>query len=280
MSGVYLAYDFPVLGAFWAIMWFFLWVMWFVLLFRVVVDVFRDDDLSGWAKTGWLVFTIVLPFLGVFVYVIARGKNMGRREQRHVRAQQEQTDRYIRETARSAAPSEADELAQLSQIRARGDISSSTFTTQGERVVAGQRLVLGLDFSEPYLSLRTNLNDPERTAETRQLEARTTAPGITSYGKPRPDCRARNRTGCCRPFALGFGGGRTAVRCVAVLSGGGPGAGSAALSSMSRKRCRREGPSPQLRDHGPAAHRRTRVPRPARRGAGRAGAGGLRVRAA
>lgn len=49
-------------------------------LFRVVVDIVRDDSLSGWAKTGWLVFTIVLPFLGVFVYVIARGRNMGRRE--------------------------------------------------------------------------------------------------------------------------------------------------------------------------------------------------------
>jgi predicted permease len=81
MSGqTYLAYDYPLLSVFWSMLWLFLWIMWFVLLFRVVVDIFRDDDMSGWAKAGWLVFTILLPFLGVFVYVIARGKNMGRRE--------------------------------------------------------------------------------------------------------------------------------------------------------------------------------------------------------
>ena len=79
-ASTYLAYDFPLLSAFWTMLWFFLWIMWFVLLFRIVVDIFRDDAMSGWAKTGWLVFVIVLPFLGVFVYVIARGKNMGHRE--------------------------------------------------------------------------------------------------------------------------------------------------------------------------------------------------------
>ncbi|MFH9864367.1 SHOCT domain-containing protein [Streptomyces sp. NPDC017202] len=134
-SSVNLAYDFPVLGAFWSIMWFFLWIMWFVLLFRVVVDIFRDDDLSGWAKTGWLLFTIVLPFLGVFVYVIARGKDMGKREQRHVRAQQEQTQRYIRKTVGSAGTSEVDELAKLSEIRARGDITDEEYRRAKEKVL-------------------------------------------------------------------------------------------------------------------------------------------------
>ena len=136
MSGsVNLAYDFPVLGAFWAIMWFFLWIIWFVLLFRVVVDIFRDDELSGWAKTGWLLFTIVLPFLGVFVYVIARGKDMGKREQRHSRAQQDQTERYIRETAGSAGTSEADELARLSEIRAKGDITDEEYRRAKEKIL-------------------------------------------------------------------------------------------------------------------------------------------------
>ncbi|WP_329051167.1 SHOCT domain-containing protein [Streptomyces violaceus] len=134
-SSVNLAYDFPLLGAFWAIMWFFLWIMWFVLLVRVVMDIFRDDDLSGWAKTGWLLFTIVLPFLGVFVYVIARGKDMGKREQGHARAKQEQTERYIRETAGSAGTSEADELARLSEIRARGDITDDEYRRAKEKVL-------------------------------------------------------------------------------------------------------------------------------------------------
>lgn len=136
----YLAYDFPLLSAFWAILWFFLWILWFVLLFRVVVDIFRDDDLSGWAKAGWLVFVVVLPFLGVFVYVIARGRNMGRREMAQARAQQEAFDSYIRETAGAkGAPSSVDELTKLSEIRARGDITDEEFRRAKELVLAGHR---------------------------------------------------------------------------------------------------------------------------------------------
>ncbi|MFF9218364.1 SHOCT domain-containing protein [Streptomyces viridosporus] len=140
MSGaMYLAYDYPLLSAFWTMLVFFLWIMWFILLFRVVVDIFRDDDLSGWAKAGWLVFTIVLPFLGVFVYVIARGKNMGRREIAQARAQQEAVDSYIRETAKGAAgrPSSVDELARLSEIRAHGDITDDEFRRAKELVLSG-----------------------------------------------------------------------------------------------------------------------------------------------
>ncbi|GHD00997.1 membrane protein [Streptomyces violarus] len=135
----YLAYDFPLLSAFWAMLWFFLWIMWFVLLFRVVFDIFRDDDLSGWAKTGWLVFCIVLPFLGVFVYVIARGKNMGRREVSQARAQQEAYDSYIRKTAKGGEGrgSSVDELTRLSEIRARGDITDDEYRRAKELVLSG-----------------------------------------------------------------------------------------------------------------------------------------------
>ena len=136
-SNVNLAYDYPVLGAFWTILWIFLWIMWIFLLVRVVVDVFRDDSLSGWAKTGWLVFTIVLPFLGVFVYVAVRGKGMGKREREHVRAQQAEVDQYIREAVGSTAgpPSEADQLAKLSEVRARGDISDEEFRRAKEKIL-------------------------------------------------------------------------------------------------------------------------------------------------
>ncbi|MDX2826407.1 SHOCT domain-containing protein [Streptomyces ipomoeae] len=131
-----LAYDYPVLGAFWMVMWIFLWVMWIFLLFRVIVDIFRDDSLGGAAKTGWLIFTIILPFLGVFVYVVARGKDMGKREQAHVRAQLDETDRYIHETVGAAGPaSEAEQLAKLSEIRARGDISDEEFRRAKEKVL-------------------------------------------------------------------------------------------------------------------------------------------------
>ncbi|MET9390981.1 SHOCT domain-containing protein [Streptomyces sp. NPDC006624] len=132
-----LAYDYPVLGAFWTIMWIFLWVLWIVLLFRIIGDIFRDDTLGGGAKTGWLLFVVLLPFLGVFVYVLARGKGMGDREVRHAQARQEAFDDYIRQTAgRGAAPgNEADQLAKLSEVRARGDITDAEFQRAKEKIL-------------------------------------------------------------------------------------------------------------------------------------------------
>lgn len=134
----YLAYDYPLLSVFWSMLLFFLWIMWFVLLFRVVVDIFRDDDMSGWAKAGWLVLTVLLPFLGVFVYVIARGKNMGRREIAQARAQQEAFDARIRQAAGTEGrPSSVDELARLSEIRDRGAITDDEFRKAKELVLTG-----------------------------------------------------------------------------------------------------------------------------------------------
>lgn len=131
-----LAYDYPVLGAFWTAMWIFLWVLWIVLLFRIIGDIFRDDTLGGGGKTGWLIFVILLPFLGVFVYVLARGKGMGDREVRHARARQRAFDDYIRETAGTGAkPSEADQLAKLSEIRSKGDISDDEFQRAKEKIL-------------------------------------------------------------------------------------------------------------------------------------------------
>ncbi|MFJ8025190.1 SHOCT domain-containing protein [Streptomyces sp. NPDC096311] len=134
---MYLAYDYPLLSVFWSMLWFFLWIMWFILLFRIIIDIFRDDELGGWAKAGWLLFVILLPFLGVLVYVIARGKNMGRREVHQARAQQEAFDSYIRQAA-GGGTSSVDELAKLSEIRARGDITDEEFRRAKELVLSGQ----------------------------------------------------------------------------------------------------------------------------------------------
>ncbi|MGW6565886.1 SHOCT domain-containing protein [Streptomyces sp. NPDC054975] len=137
---MYLAYDFPLLSTFWSLLWFFLWILWFVLLFRIIVDIFRDDDMNGWAKAGWLAFTIVLPFLGVLVYVIARGKGMGRREIAQARAQQQEFDSYIRKTAAGEGKtSSVDELTRLSELRARGDITEEEFRQAKAHVLADHR---------------------------------------------------------------------------------------------------------------------------------------------
>ncbi|WP_406442478.1 SHOCT domain-containing protein [Streptomyces sp. NBC_00631] len=125
----YLAYDYPLLSAFWTMLWLFLWIMWLVLLFRVIVDIFRDDSMGGWAKAGWLALCIVVPFLGVLVYVIARGKGMGQREISQARDQQKAFESYIRQTARSGPgqTSSVDELAKLSEMKSRGHISDEEF---------------------------------------------------------------------------------------------------------------------------------------------------------
>ncbi|MFI8962346.1 SHOCT domain-containing protein [Streptomyces sp. NPDC053493] len=135
--GTNLAYDFPLLSAFWSMLWFFLWILWLVLLFRIIVDIFRDDTMSGWGKAGWLVFVIVLPFLGVFVYVIARGKSMGNREITHARKQREAFDAYVRETAGgSGGAGRADELTRLSELRSRGDITEEEFQRAKQLVLS------------------------------------------------------------------------------------------------------------------------------------------------
>ncbi|MEW1905825.1 SHOCT domain-containing protein [Streptomyces sp. NPDC086147] len=132
-----LAYDYPALGAFWTVMWVFLWVLWIVLLFRVIGDIFRDDTLGGGGKAGWLVFVVLVPFLGVFVYVLARGKGMSKREIRQTQAQQQAFDDYIRETAGTGTGpgSEADRLAKLSGMRAKGDITDTEFQRAKEKIL-------------------------------------------------------------------------------------------------------------------------------------------------
>ncbi|MFD6875952.1 MULTISPECIES: SHOCT domain-containing protein [unclassified Streptomyces] len=135
-GSVYLAYDYPVLGAFWTVMWIFLWVMWLVLLFRIVVDLFRDHEMSGWVKAAWLLFLILIPFLGVLVYVIARGRNMGRREIKHAQEQQQAFNAYIRDAAGSTGKNTTDELARLSELKAKGDLSEAEFQQAKQKLLA------------------------------------------------------------------------------------------------------------------------------------------------
>ncbi|MGW1882637.1 SHOCT domain-containing protein [Streptomyces sp. NPDC001970] len=133
-SSVYLAYDYPVLGAFWTVMWIFLWVMWLVLLFRIIVDIFRDHDMNGWVKAAWLLFVLIIPFLGVLVYVIVRGKEMGKREIQHAQEQQEAFNAYVRQTAKGAAPGE--ELAKLSELKAKGDLTEEEFQRAKQKLLS------------------------------------------------------------------------------------------------------------------------------------------------
>src|SRR5580765_173170 len=96
-----LASDYPFLDVFWTILIFFVWIAWFMLLFRILADVFSRHDIGGGAKTLWIIFVILVPFLGVFVYLIAESNGMNERALASAQASQQQFDSYVRETASS-----------------------------------------------------------------------------------------------------------------------------------------------------------------------------------
>ncbi|WP_415950444.1 SHOCT domain-containing protein [Streptomyces sp. KLOTTS4A1] len=133
-----LAVDYPILNLFWTMLLLFLWVLWFFLLFKIIVDILRDDDLSGWGKAGWLTFTILLPFLGVLVYVIVRGKSMGERDVAQAKKSEAAFKEYVREAAgpQGAGPSRADELAKLAQLKESGALSEAEFAKAKEKFLS------------------------------------------------------------------------------------------------------------------------------------------------
>ncbi|MEU3688547.1 SHOCT domain-containing protein [Streptomyces narbonensis] len=129
--------DYPLLNVFWTMLWFFLWIMWLFLLFKVITDIFRDHDLSGWGKAGWLIFCILLPYLGVLVYVIARGKSMGERDVKQAKASEAAFQDYIRKTAGTAPGGGAtDELARLADLKEKGAITPEEFEKAKAKVLA------------------------------------------------------------------------------------------------------------------------------------------------
>ena len=109
----------------WSTLWLFLFVMWFWLLIAIFSDIFRDRELSGWGKAGWCLFVFVTPYLGIFVYLIARGRGMSERTLAQHRARQEQFDNYVRETA--GAPSAVDQIARGRELLEEGTISQAEF---------------------------------------------------------------------------------------------------------------------------------------------------------
>ena len=126
-------YDYPLMGAFWTILWFFLWIAWIMLLFRVFGDIFRSHDMGGWGKALWSIFVILVPFLGVFVYVIARGHGMTQRDLEHVKAQQQEFQAYVRDAASTGGT--ADELTKLADLKNRGVITEAEFAEQKAKLL-------------------------------------------------------------------------------------------------------------------------------------------------
>jgi Short C-terminal domain/Phospholipase_D-nuclease N-terminal len=122
---VVIAADYPFIDILGSMLVFFGFVVWFWLLIKVFADVFRRHDIGGWAKLFWSLFVIVVPLLGVLVYLIAEGKEMGQRDVEQARAQREAFDAYVRETAADGGASS--EIANAKQLLDNGTIDQAEF---------------------------------------------------------------------------------------------------------------------------------------------------------
>lgn len=125
----------PLFDLFWTMLWFFLFFVWIWLLITIFADLFRRDDIGGWGKAGWVLFVIVLPLLGVLIYLIADGKGMSERQVKDAYAMQQAQDDYIRSVAGSSG-STAEELEKLAKLRDAGTISAEEFDTQKAKLLA------------------------------------------------------------------------------------------------------------------------------------------------
>ncbi len=125
---------YPFWGVFGSMIIFFIWIAWFMLLFRVFGDVFRRDDLSGLGKTGWIVFVILLPFLGVFIYLVTQNDGMTERNMAQARAQRAQFDDSIREAAGSGGA--AADIQKAKDLLDSGAITQAEFDALKQKALA------------------------------------------------------------------------------------------------------------------------------------------------
>ena len=130
--------DYPLLNLFLTMLYFFLWIAWLFILFRVILDVFRSHDLSGWGKAGWLILVLILPWLGVLIYLIARGSSMRDRDLQQAKDSQAAMDAYISDRVKEVRPatSPVEELTKLADLHKSGAISDEEFASMKAKVLA------------------------------------------------------------------------------------------------------------------------------------------------
>jgi hypothetical protein len=129
-----IAGSYPFADAIWTMLIFFVWILWFWMLFTVFGDLFTRHDIGGWAKAGWAIFVIILPFLGVFIYLIAEGKGMGERAQARAQGAQKETDAYIRSVA-SSGPT--DQIAKGKELLDSGAITQAEYDQLKAKALGG-----------------------------------------------------------------------------------------------------------------------------------------------
>ena len=124
----------PLLDLFWTMLMLFLWIAWFWVVISVVIDIFRNRDTNGFQKALWVLFVIVLPWLGVLIYLIAQGDGMAERSLEVAQRNDEAAQAYIRSAA--GATSTADELDKLARLKDTGVITEAEFASQKARLLA------------------------------------------------------------------------------------------------------------------------------------------------
>jgi len=131
-----LASSYPVLDAFLTILYFFMFFIWIWLLIVVFGDIFRSHDLGGMAKALWCILIIVIPYFGVFIYLIARGGKMHERAAQQAAQQQKAFDQYVRQTAAAPGEDTASQLSKLADLKNQGVLTDAEFEAQKAKILA------------------------------------------------------------------------------------------------------------------------------------------------
>jgi hypothetical protein len=129
-----LAYTYPLLSIFWTMLEFFIFFLWIWLLIVIFADIFRSHDMGGLAKALWVLFVIIVPYLGVLVYLIARGGKMHERAAAAAAQQQKAFDSYVKQAAGTSGGS-ADELAKLADLKSKGVLTDAEFEAQKAKLL-------------------------------------------------------------------------------------------------------------------------------------------------
>jgi hypothetical protein len=132
-----LASSYPILDIFLTTLYFFIFIIWLWLLFMVFIDIFRSHDLGGWAKGLWVIFIIIMPYLGVLVYLIARGGKMHERAAQQAAQQQKAFDQYVKQAAGTPGTSTADQLSKLAGLKSQGLLTDAEFDAEKTKILAG-----------------------------------------------------------------------------------------------------------------------------------------------
>ena len=132
-----LASSYPILDIFLTTLYFFIFIIWLWLLFMVFIDIFRSHDLHGWAKALWVIGIIIMPYLGVLVYLIFRGGKMHERAAQQAALQQKAFDQHVKQAAGTPGNSTADQLSKLAGLKSQGLLTDDEFDAEKTKILAG-----------------------------------------------------------------------------------------------------------------------------------------------